>query len=84
MLKTPVILPIFIHTAESAQFDDLNIPFLMEDCDTKDVYFFNINAVSTYTDEDKKVYTKILSNGDEYVCPFTVNRFLKMISEANI
>ena len=42
-MNTPIALPIFMHTAESASLSSLGIDIDIAECEVREMVFFNIN-----------------------------------------
>lgn len=60
-------LPIYFHTDETQQAHDLELPYSMEDCETRMVTFYEINAVSVYQSKNGSEYALIHANGDKFI-----------------
>lgn len=71
-------LPIFYNTDETAHLEDLGIDTKLSDCDVKQIYFINIDAVSTY-EECMKEYAKIHCNGTTFISTLTVDEVVLLI-----
>lgn len=77
-----VILPIFMHTSETATKNKCGIDIDMEDCEVRDIIFFNINAICAYTDDNYSLpspYSEIHANGSEYICALPLEKVKKLI-----
>ena len=74
-MNTPVTLPIFMHTAETASMNKCGIDIDMADCEIRDLVFFNINAISAYTDDRYDLpspFSEVHANGSEYICALSI------------
>lgn len=61
-------LPIFHHTDETKNFDNIGLEFnLADNAEIREMTFFIINAIAPYLEGEKK-YSSIHSNGQEYIC----------------
>jgi hypothetical protein len=80
-MRQPIIIPIFSHTEETIKLRDMEMPYSMSECEVADVYFFNINAVMR---DDETDYALILSNGENYLSPLTVEEVLDLIQKGNM
>jgi hypothetical protein len=56
----------FYHSESSSQLKDLGIEYSFEDCETRPILFFNINAISYYVDKGKN-YGCVHCNGSEFI-----------------
>jgi uncharacterized membrane protein len=73
MITTGLVLPIIWHNDDTRTKKDLGIDFKLEDCDTKEIIFYHINAILPSNDDnDEYNYTDIHSNGEYYVCPLPI------------
>lgn len=82
MLKTKFIkLPIYHHTDASDSLAALEIQAGLDMCDVQDVYFFTIDAVSEYKEEDR-VCSIVHCNGVEFLCDLHVDVVLAKIAKA--
>ncbi len=75
-----VQLPIFFHTDNTSDLFNLDVEFKVKDCSIRQVTFYIINAIAPYF-EDGKVYTTIHSNGDNFLCPLSIQEVEKIINE---
>lgn len=76
-MNTPIALPIFIHTEESAQLQSLNIDFDVADSDVREMIFFNINSIAPYTDDRYHLpspFSEVHANGSEYICAMSIDK----------
>lgn len=74
-----IILPIYHHTDESANLEDLELDYELSECDVKDIIFYQINAISVHK-VDGKDYTHIHANGTSYLCPYDIYYVKEQIS----
>ena len=76
-MNTPVTLPIFMHTAETDTQRKCGIDIDMADCEIRDLVFFNINVISSYTDDKYKhpsPFSEVHANGSEYICAMSIDK----------
>jgi hypothetical protein len=59
-----VKLPIYYNTESTTTLSELGIDYNIEDCDTREVIFFQINAIGRYIENDIEG-TTIYANGDD-------------------
>ena len=74
-MNTPVTLPIFMHTSETDTQRKCGIDIDMADCEIRDLVFFNINVISSYTDDKYKhpsPFSEVHANGSEYICAMRI------------
>jgi len=74
-MNTPVTLPIFMHTAESASLNSLGIDIDIAECEVREMVFFNINSISAYTDDRYDLpspFSEVHANGSEYICALSI------------
>ena len=74
-MNTPVTLPIFMHTAESASLNSLGIAIDIAECEVREMVFFNINSISAYTDDRYDLpspFSEVHANGSEYICALSI------------
>jgi hypothetical protein len=65
-----ITLPILHHSNTTATLKELALEYSYADCDTRQVTFYTINAISPFTDEGVN-FSSIHSNGTEYICTFS-------------
>jgi len=76
-----ITLPIFHHTDQSATFKDCGIDYTFEDnCEIREIIFYQINAISEYLDDGKK-YTSIHCNNSEYICTMLIDDVKQLIDK---
>ena len=76
-MNTPVTLPIFMHTSETDTQRKCGIDIDMADCEIRDLVFFNINVISSYTDDKYKhpsPFSEVHANGSEYICALSIDK----------
>lgn len=76
-MNTPVTLPIFMHTSETDTQRKCGIDIDMADCEVRDLVFFNINVISSYTDDKYKhpsPFSEVHANGSEYICAMSIDK----------
>ena len=74
-MNTPVTLPIFMHTSETDTQRKCGIDIDMADCEIRDLVFFNINVISSYTDDKYRhpsPFSEVHANGSEYICALSI------------
>ena len=74
-MNTPVTLPIFMHTSETDTQRKCGIDIDMADCEIRDLVFFNINVISSYTDDKynhPSPFSEVHANGSEYICALSI------------
>lgn len=79
---SPLKLPIFHHTDKTSELSKLSIDWKINDADLKDIYFYNINAISPWeeeTEDETLYYTSIHSNSSEYICILPVEEVKLLI-----
>jgi hypothetical protein len=55
----------------------LGIDYDIADCDVREMIFFNINAISAYTDDRYNLpspFSEIHANGSEYICAMSIDK----------
>lgn len=76
-----ITLPIFHYTDQSATLRDCGIDYALEDnCEIREIIFYQINAISEYLDGGKK-YTSIHCNNSEYICAMLIDDVKKIIEK---
>lgn len=76
-MNIPVTLPIFIHTDETASLNSLGIAVDIVECEVREMVFFNINAISAYTDDRYDLpspFSEVHANGSEYICALSIDK----------
>ena len=76
-MNTPVTLPIFMHTSETDTQRKCGIDIDMADCEIRDLVFFNINVISSYTDDKYRhpsPFSEVHANGSEYICALSIDK----------
>ena len=76
-MNTPIALPIFMHTAESASLNSLGIDIDIAECEVREMVFFNINSISAYTDDRydlQSPFSEVHANGSEYICAMSIDK----------
>lgn len=70
-------LPILVHDDETAELDNLGISVDYESYPTEDFYFTRVDIIARYQDS-----TRIIVDGEEYICPLPVIEVLKLYKDA--
>ena len=76
-MNIPVTLPIFIHTDETASLNSLGIAVDIAECEVREMVFFNINAISAYTDDRydfPSPFSVVHVNGSDYICAMSIDK----------
>ena len=76
-MNTPVTLPIFMHTSETDTQRKCGIDIDIAECEVRDLVFFNINAISAYTDDRYSLpspFSEVHANGSEYICAMSIDK----------
>lgn len=76
-MNIPVTLPIFIHTDETASLKRLGIAIDIAECEVREMVFFNINAISAYTDDRYDLpspFSEVHANGSDYICAMSIDK----------
>lgn len=76
-MNIPVTLPIFIHTDETASLNSLGIAVDIAECEVREMVFFNINAISAYTDDRYDLpspFSEVHANGSDYICALSIDK----------
>ena len=76
-MNTPVTLPIFMHTDETASLNSLGIAVDIAECEVREMVFFNINSISAYTDDRYDLpspFSEVHANGSEYICAMSIDK----------
>lgn len=77
-----ITLPIFHTTDESEQKKLCGKDYSLEnDCEKREVTFYNINAISIYKEDNFKCHTTIHANSSEYICALSIGKVEEMIDE---
>lgn len=61
-----ITLPILHHSNTTATLEDLGLEYDFVDCDTRQVTFYNINAIAPFN-EGGVNFSSIHTNGTEYI-----------------
>lgn len=70
-------LPILVHDDETAELDNLGISVDYDSYPTDDFYFTRVDIIARYQDS-----TRIIVDGEEYICPLLINEVLKLYKDA--
>jgi len=71
MMNSGLILPIFWMTDDVQKKIKTGLPYLMKECDVREVTFYHINAIGFYADDDGRQYGAIFSNGEKWITPIS-------------
>lgn len=74
-------LPIFYHTDETTSLKSVGVDYQLEDCEIKEITFYNIDAISPNIEEDKE-YCTIFSSGDEFTCSLSYKEVEYLIDKS--
>lgn len=74
-------LPIYFHTDATRRLEEADIDYDTDQCQLKDMIFYTISYLSIY-EENGKVYTKIGSNGEFFICPLSRVEVEQLINKA--
>ena len=77
----PILLPILHHSDNTATFKEMGIDYSLDECETRDMTFYHINAISPYYENDKE-YTNIHTNGSEYICTLLIKDVKNIIKNS--
>lgn len=80
MLEKPIKLPIYFHSDETARLAELEIESNYEDCEIKQMHFYQISAIVD-ADFDGNEGSLIYANGDVFECPLVIDGVLKVIEK---
>jgi hypothetical protein len=74
MIK-PVTIPIFHHTDQTANLEEMGLDdkTSLEDCEERDMTFYNIDATDYYLENDIK-YGSIICGGQVFISPWDKER----------
>lgn len=68
-------LDIFFDTPETLQKDLTDTPYPITDCKLKSMLFYDIANIAPFIDKvTDKEYTTIMSGGDSFISPLSVNQ----------
>lgn len=86
IFTSPLKLPIFFHTDSTRILQDTGVDYKLDDCETREMSFYQIAALSPYIDydDDKKEYCRIHTNGDTFLCLFNVKEVEGLIDDHDI
>lgn len=76
-----IVLPILFKTEKSNHKELIGVDPDITDVNVKDMVFYHINAIVEYKGMGING-TTICSNGDEFICTYTVNAVSRLIDEA--
>lgn len=74
-----IIIDCVWHSDDTTVKESCGIDFSYEDCEFRQVTFFNINAIAPAKPENGKEYTYIYANGTLFVAPFSKTEVMKAI-----
>lgn len=81
-MKKQISLPIFWHTDETANLSEIGVDFKMNDCRIKEITFYNIDCICSCDgdgDNEKEIYTKVFSSGQNFICSKHIDEVRKLI-----
>ena len=70
----------FYHSETTASLKDLDIQYSLADCDVRPIMFYDIDAISSYSDGEGE-YSCIHSNGCEFTTILSYNELKKAIDK---
>jgi hypothetical protein len=70
----------FYHSETTASLKDLDIRYSLADCDVRPIMFYDIDAISSYSDGEGD-YSCIHSNGCEFTTILSYNELKKAIEQ---
>ena len=70
---------IIFHNRNTRYKRDNDIPYLLSECDVKEMTFFNIDAISPYVDDDDLEYTSIFIGKHEFQCILPIDELKPLI-----
>ncbi len=76
-------IDVFFHTEQTSKFDDLNIPYPLEECETRKMTFYNIASIGTFRDDDdtKTEYGCLHVNGTRFISTLTYSELKALIEK---
>lgn len=75
----PITIPIYHHTKDTESLKSLGIGYSIQDCEKRNITFYNINAVATYIDDEGIEYANIHTDGSQYISPMTAKKVNELI-----
>ena len=78
----PATIPIFHHTDQTANMEEMgmNTKYSLEECDERDMTFYNIDATDVYKENDIE-YGSIIAGGEVFISPWTKKRIDNFIQK---
>lgn len=73
-----VKLPIFFLNKTTELKEATGIEYDLDENDVRDILFFNIEAISEYSNDDR--YSTIYACGTSFVCAWPMNKLEKVLS----
>jgi hypothetical protein len=70
----------FYHSETTASLKDLEIQYSLADCDVRPIMFYDIDAISSYSDGEGN-YSCIHSNGCEFTTILSYNELKTAIEQ---
>lgn len=75
-------IPIYFHTDETEQFNDLGIKFTLSDAETRIMRFLDITCYTEGKDPDEdKPFSLIYAGGEFFECPLSVDQLDELIEQ---
>jgi hypothetical protein len=75
-------IPIYFHTDETEQFNDLGIKFTLSDAETRVMRFMEITAYTEGKDPDEdKPFSLIYAGGEVFESPLSVEQLDELFEE---
>lgn len=83
MLSEPIKLPVYYNTDETTRLEDLEIDYTLdiEQLDSKDAYFYNIDTVLPANDDMDNPYSRITVGGELFSIALTIEQLIKEIKK---
>lgn len=78
----PIELNIYTYGDDQLPAANLEIHIPLEDCELRKITFYNIDAVSTYK-ENEKEYTSVFAGGTNFIVDKEYNEVIELINKAN-
>lgn len=70
----------FYHSETTASLKDLDIEYSLSDCDVRPIMFYDIDAISSYSDGIGD-YSCVHTNGCEFTTILSYNELKKIIEQ---
>ena len=80
-MQIEIELDIYHHNEQTSTLKDIGVDYSLEDCETRKVTFYSIEAISPYI-EGKKEFSCVHSNNSEFICVLKYKELKMLISNA--